>query len=147
MALPENYLPRRGDRLALVGTVNYDIRDNGNKYVFLDVGVGGNDDANTHEIGIPLGIARAVCEIASRNWRVGDHVRVINYAAEFGEIVLIDGDQVVFRQAPGSESPGALIVYEAVDLTQAAPPPFDVKGADVKMTVIEGPHTPTTTEC
>ena len=96
MALPENYSPRRGDRLSVVGTVNHDSIT----YVFLEAGIG--DD--TVEISIPLNLARKVCEVEAYKWRVGDKVWA-PHENVWGEIVYVDGDDWVCVKATKAVDP------------------------------------------
>lgn len=106
MALPENYWPRRGDRIVIAGTVNYDVIPDGGKYVFLDIGA----DGNSHEIGIPINIAKVYGNLARRTWRVGD--RVFNELEQvWGTVAHVDDEWVCVKATKVGDSDYQLGLY------------------------------------
>lgn len=126
MAFPENYWPRRGDRIVITGTVNYDVPTEGTRYVFLDVGIGDN----THEIGIPFDIAKAGANIVRRGWRIGD--RVFNELEQiWGTVAHVDGEWVCVKATKVGDPDAALglYVWTSQELEPWPPEPGPAPGA------------------
>lgn len=114
MALPENYKPRKGDRLTFTGTVEYDSRE-GQEYVFLE-----NVDGD--EVAITLATAYKYCSIVFLGWRVGDFVA--NTSEEvWGQVVYVDGSNVCVKAIKSQDYVGALFVWDASELTSWTPEP------------------------
>lgn len=106
MPLPDGYLPRKGDVLTLLVTVQYDTMPD-DSYVHVV------PNGRLGSLGIEL---EHFDGLRSRAWEVGDHVRSENEGAS-GVVEAVSGHWVWFKvDADHVDMPGAMLTADANEL-------------------------------
>ena len=111
MALPENYLPRKGDILVIHATVKYDA-DSPDETLFLTAGA----TSLTFHL-------ENVAAIRLRNWREGEKVCDRGDRDIFGEVLAQSGEHVWVKLAGGAKQRGSANGHRIYHCNQLFPMP------------------------
>jgi hypothetical protein len=112
MSLPEGHLPRKGDIVLIKARAKRDSRPGDDLPHYFEI-VG-----HEHQSFFPDKDDQCLHSLYSRNWNIGDRVRVIAWPDTAGEVIAIHGEWMWVVINAGENS-GAMLTYSGNELDLA----------------------------
>lgn len=132
MPLPEGYLPRKGDTLKILVTVEHDVEAD-DTYIFTRF-----SDSDRVNLDLERALAQdADVWVENRQWRKGDRVLDLESGSP-GEVIIVESGAAVVRLDDGR---GLVVRYSYDDLSAEHPVAAMIDREDP--TSIPGPSTST----